>query len=45
LKYFGGLTVREIAEVLHVSEETVARDWRLARAWLLRELSKSARSD
>lgn len=44
LKYFGGLTVREIAEVLHVSEETVARDWRLARTWLLRELSKSARS-
>ena len=45
LKYFGGLAVREIAEVLHVSEETVARDWRLARTWLLRELSKSARSD
>ena len=45
LKYFGGLTVREIAEVLHVSEETVARDWRLARTWLLRELSRSARSD
>jgi RNA polymerase sigma factor (TIGR02999 family) len=45
LKYFGGLAVREIAEVLHVSEETVARDWRLARTWLLRELSKPARSD
>jgi RNA polymerase sigma factor (TIGR02999 family) len=45
LKYFGGLAVRDIAEVLHVSEETVARDWRLARTWLLRELSKSARSD
>ena len=45
LKYFGGLAVREIAEVLHVSDETVARDWRLARTWLLRELSKSARSD
>jgi RNA polymerase sigma factor (TIGR02999 family) len=45
LKYFGGLAVREIAEVLHVSEETVARDWRLARTWLLRELSKSARTD
>ena len=45
LKYFGGLAVREIAEVLHVSEETVARDWRLARTWLLRELSKSARSE
>ena len=45
LKYFGGLAVREIAEVLHVSEETVARDWRLARSWLLRQLSKSARTD
>src|SRR5262245_29942125 len=41
LRYFGGLTVPETAEVLKVSEETVARDWRLARAWLLRELSKS----
>ena len=45
LKYFGGLAVREIAEVLRVSEETVARDWRLARTWLLRELSKSTRTD
>src|SRR5262245_27229641 len=40
LKYFGGLTVREIGEVLRVSEETVARDWRLARAWLVREMSR-----
>jgi RNA polymerase sigma factor (sigma-70 family) len=40
-KYFGGLTVEEIARVLQVSPETVARDWRLARAWLLRELSKT----
>ena len=40
LRYFGGLTVEETAEVLHVSPETVARDWRLARTWLLRELSK-----
>ena len=45
LKYFGGLAVREIAEVLQVSEETVARDWRLARTWLLRELSKSTQTD
>jgi RNA polymerase sigma factor (TIGR02999 family) len=45
LKYFGGLAVREIAEVLRVSEETVARDWRLARTWLLRELSKSTQTD
>jgi RNA polymerase sigma-70 factor, ECF subfamily len=39
LKFFGGLTIEEIAEVLKVSNETVVRDWRLARAWLVRELS------
>jgi RNA polymerase sigma factor (TIGR02999 family) len=44
LKYFGGLTVEETAEVLQVSPETVARDWRLARTWLLRELSKTGAS-
>lgn len=38
LRYFGGLTVEETAQVLHVSPDTVARDWRLARAWLRREL-------
>jgi RNA polymerase sigma factor (TIGR02999 family) len=41
LRYFGGLSVEETAEVLKVSVETVARDWRMARAWLLRELSKT----
>jgi RNA polymerase sigma factor (TIGR02999 family) len=45
LKYFGGLTVGEIAKVLQVSPETVARDWRLARVWLLRELSKTPAAD
>jgi RNA polymerase sigma factor (TIGR02999 family) len=39
LRYFGGLTVEETAEVLHVSPGTVRRDWSLARAWLNRELS------
>jgi RNA polymerase sigma-70 factor, ECF subfamily len=39
LRFFGGLSVEETAEVLRVSPETVARDWKLARAWLLRELS------
>lgn len=39
LKYFGGLTTEEIAEVLKISPETVKRDWRFARTWLLRELS------
>ena len=39
LRFFGGLGVRETAEVLKVSPETVLRDWRLAKAWLLREMS------
>jgi RNA polymerase sigma-70 factor, ECF subfamily len=39
LRFFGGLTVDETATVLKVSAETVNRDWRLAKAWLLRELS------
>ena len=38
MRYFGGLTVDETAEALHVSGETVRRDWRLAKAWLLSEL-------
>ncbi len=42
LRFFGGLSVRETAEVLKVSEETVMRDWRLARAWLMREMSKGS---
>jgi RNA polymerase sigma factor (TIGR02999 family) len=37
-RFFGGLDVRETAEVLQVSEATVLRDWRAARAWLSREL-------
>jgi RNA polymerase sigma-70 factor, ECF subfamily len=39
LRYFGGLSVKESAEVLKVSEETILRDWRLAKMWLLKELS------
>jgi RNA polymerase sigma factor (TIGR02999 family) len=39
LRFFGGLTVEETAEVLDVSVDTVMRDWKLARAWLLRELT------
>ena len=41
LKFFGGLSVEETAEVLHVSSDTVIRDWRLAKIWLLRELSRA----
>jgi RNA polymerase sigma-70 factor (ECF subfamily) len=40
LRYFGGLTEEEVAEVLQTSERTVRRDWTLARAWLKRELEK-----
>jgi RNA polymerase sigma-70 factor, ECF subfamily len=38
LRFFGGLSVEETAEVLHVSPDTVKRDWRLAKLWLLRQL-------
>jgi RNA polymerase sigma-70 factor, ECF subfamily len=40
LRFFGGLSATESAAVLKVSEETVLRDWRLARVWLLAELEK-----
>jgi RNA polymerase sigma factor (TIGR02999 family) len=40
LRFFGGLTAAETAEVLKVSPDTVLRDWKLAKAWLLRELNQ-----
>lgn len=40
LRFFGGLSVTETADVLKVSPETVLRDWRLAKDWLIRELSE-----
>jgi RNA polymerase sigma-70 factor, ECF subfamily len=39
MKFFGGLNTQEIAHVLKISPETVKRDWRFARSWLLRELA------
>jgi RNA polymerase sigma factor (sigma-70 family) len=45
LRYFGGLSVREMAEVLKVSPRQVTREWNLARAWLHRELSNTVTSD
>jgi RNA polymerase sigma factor (TIGR02999 family) len=39
LRFFGGLSVKETAEVLQVSAETVMRDWKMAKAWLLREIN------
>jgi RNA polymerase sigma factor (TIGR02999 family) len=40
LRFFGGLSVEETAEVLKVSPDTILRDWRLARVWLLAEISR-----
>jgi len=40
LRFFGGLSVEETADTLNVSPQTVMRDWKLARAWLTRELRK-----
>jgi RNA polymerase sigma factor (TIGR02999 family) len=42
LRYFGGLNNEEIADVLKVSENTVTRDWNMARAWLYQQLGGSA---
>ncbi|MGA2260705.1 MAG: sigma-70 family RNA polymerase sigma factor [Acidobacteriota bacterium] len=43
LKFFGGLNLEEIAEVLKVSADTVWRDWDLAKSWLYREMKRAAR--
>ena len=43
LRFFGGLSVEETATVLKVSVDTVMRDWKLAKAWLLRELRDPGR--
>ena len=43
LRFFGGMTAEETAEVLGVSPDTVLRDWKLARTWLAREMKKQAR--
>jgi RNA polymerase sigma-70 factor (ECF subfamily) len=45
LRFFGGLTMQETAEVLSISPETVLRDWKLAKAWLLRELDSVKRRE
>jgi len=39
MRFFGGLTLEETAEALHVSRDTVKRDWKFAKLWLLRELA------
>jgi RNA polymerase sigma-70 factor (ECF subfamily) len=45
LRFFGGLTLEEIAETLKISVATVRRDWTMARAWLRRELSRRNSND
>ena len=45
LRYFGGLSVEETAEVLGISVPTVVRDWNTAKAWLRREMSRGASDD
>lgn len=45
MRFFGGLSVKEAAAVLKVSEETIMRDWRLAKVWLLRELGREVNSE
>ncbi len=42
LRFFGGLTVEETAEFMGISPETVKRDWRVAKLWLMKELSQAA---
>jgi RNA polymerase sigma factor (TIGR02999 family) len=41
LRFFGGLTIEETAEVLNISHATVERDWSVARAWLRREMKRT----
>jgi len=45
LRFFGGLTIEETAEILGVSRATVERDWRTAKAWLRHEMSRGATTD
>ena len=44
LRFFGGLTEDETAEVLGVSPDTVLRDWKFAKTWLAREMKKTSRT-
>ena len=45
MRFFGGLSVEETAEALHVSPETVMRDWKMAKLWLRREINGPATDD
>jgi DNA-directed RNA polymerase specialized sigma24 family protein len=45
LRFFGGLRVEETAQALNVSAQTVMRDWKVAKAWLMRELERCKEPD
>ena len=45
LRFFGGLSSEEVAEVLDISASTVKRDWNVAKAWLAREMRKDTHGD
>ena len=45
MRFFGGLTIEETAEALDVSRDTVKRDWKMAKLWLLRELRGGKHDD
>jgi RNA polymerase sigma factor (TIGR02999 family) len=45
LRYFGGLTIEETAQVLEISPATVKRDWNVAKAWLAREMRRGSRGE
>lgn len=45
LKFFGGLNTNEIAEILQVSPQTVLRDWKLAKSWLVGQIKRGSRHD
>lgn len=45
MRYFGGMSVEEVAEVLELSEATVMREWRKAKAWLYQALERGARTE
>jgi RNA polymerase sigma-70 factor (ECF subfamily) len=45
MRFFGGLSVEETAQALGVAADTVVRDWRLAKAWLMREMGRASKND
>jgi RNA polymerase sigma factor (sigma-70 family) len=45
LRFFGGLSIEETSEVLKIAPRTVEREWKLAKAWLYRELSKEEKDE